>query len=261
MLYSEKRSMPTSQQVTTRARSASADTTQTEMTTDSTAQSTASRVPKAPITEASRSIGTERVVEEDEEIVSPGKNRVKEIDMIPSIKAKIDEVPLSKVRNALFELVRYQFDFDNASFFRNRMFSALKTMSFAVASSGEFRKMLYESHTKYISTDAVADWIKFGLDMLWPDGVWMQSAPPLTAEEQEELSQKAKDELPKAFPDQLKSVLGQEIVLGGLDILHEMLQNRLVLKSMLYMMFDMLWLEAFPELHDFLTGAAALEAD
>jgi hypothetical protein len=53
---------------------------------------------------------------------------------------------LAKVRAALFDLVRYQFDFDNANFFRNRMFSALKTMSFAVATPGEFRKMLYEAH-------------------------------------------------------------------------------------------------------------------
>lgn len=207
-----------------------------------------------PTTEANQGTPT------DDDEADP-KSRVKEIDMIPSIKAKIDEVPLSQVRNAIFELVRNQFDFDNASFLRNRMLATLKTMSFAVTSSGEFRKMLYESHTKYVSADAIADWIKFGLDMLWPNGVFMSGAVPLTAEEQEELSQRAKSELPKAFPDQLRSVLGQEIVQGGMDMLHEMLQNRVILKSMFYMMFDMLWLEAFPELQDVLTGSTALTAE
>lgn len=249
-----------------RPRSETTDTTQTEATIDSTAQTASNRSnPNLSSPSTTRSVvGMDRATEEeaaDDTTQVSGKTRLKEIDMIPAIKAKIDEVPLSQVRSALFELVRYQFDFDNASFFRNRMFSALKTMSFAVASSGEFRKMLYESHTKYISADAIADWIKFGLDLLWPDGMWMQGAPPLTAEERAALALNLKQELPKAFPDQLKSVLGQEIVMGGLDILHEMLQNRLVLKSMIYMMFDMLWLEAFPELHDFLQGAAALESE
>ena len=189
------------------------------------------------------------------------KSRVKEIDMIPSIKAKIDEVPLAKVRAAIFDLVRYQFDFDNASFFRNRMFSALKTMSFAVATPGEFRKMLYEAHIAHVNAEALAAWIKFTTDMLFPDGVFCEFSPPTSEEELQQLCQEAKRLLPTAFPDQLRSVLGAEIVQGGLDMLHEMLQNRVVLKSMAYMLFDLLWLEVFPELHDILTGAAALETD
>ena len=189
------------------------------------------------------------------------KKRVKEIDMIPSIKAKIDEVPLAKVRAALFDLVRYQFDFDNANFFRNRMFSALKTMSFAVASPGEFRKMLYEAHVAHVNADALAGWIKFTTEMLFPDGVFLKFSDPTPEEELQRLSQQAKEALPKAFPDQIRAVLGPEIVQGGLDMLHEMLQNRVVLKSMSYMLFDLLWLEVFPELHDILTGPAALEND
>lgn len=189
------------------------------------------------------------------------KTRVKEIDMIPSIKAKIDEVPLAKVRAALFDLVRYQFDFDNANFFRNRMFSALKTMSFAVATPGEFRKMLYEAHMTHVNAEALAGWIKFITDMIFPDGVFCEFSPPTPEEELQRLAREAKQLLPKAFPDQLRSVLGPEIVQGGLDMLHEMLQNRLVLKSMAYMLFDLLWLEVFPELHDILTGSVALETD
>eukprot|EP00547_Thalassionema_nitzschioides_P005103 CAMPEP_0194209836 /NCGR_PEP_ID=MMETSP0156-20130528/7824_1 /TAXON_ID=33649 /ORGANISM="Thalassionema nitzschioides, Strain L26-B" /LENGTH=1937 /DNA_ID=CAMNT_0038937073 /DNA_START=10 /DNA_END=5823 /DNA_ORIENTATION=+ len=189
------------------------------------------------------------------------KARVKEIDMNPAIKAKIDEVPLAQVRSALFELVRYQFDFDNANFFRNRIFATLKTMSFAVASSGEFRKMLYEAHLKYLNADALADWVKFLADMLFPEGVFCQFSPPTPKEGLLHKEQQARSALPKAFPDQLRSVLGTEIVNNGLDMLHEMLQNRVILKSMIYMLFDLLLAEAFPELHDILTGSLALESD
>jgi len=189
------------------------------------------------------------------------KQRVKEIDMIPSIKAKIDEVPLVKVRSALFELLRYQFDFDNANFFRNRMFSALKTMSFAVASSGEFRKMLYETHIKYLNADALADWIKFASEMLFPNGVFCEFSPPTPEEETIRKAERSKEVLLKVFPDQISSVLGPEMVNNGLHMLHEMLQNRVILKSMSYMLFDLLWLEIFPELHDILTGPAALESE
>jgi hypothetical protein len=44
-------------------------------------------------------------------------------------------------------------------------------------------------------------------------------------------------------------------------MLHEMLQNRLVLKSLAYMIVDLVLVELFPELNDFVTGAECLEKD
>lgn len=226
---------------------------------DSSMRGVASVRSIAPLEASVRGASTESV--ESAAAAEERKTRVKEIDMIPSIKAKIDEVPLAKVRAALFDLVRYQFDFDNANFFRNRMFSALKTMSFAVATPGEFRKMLYEAHIAHVNADALAGWIKLTTDMLFPDGVFCEFSGPTPVEELRRLEVQAKESLPRVFPDQLRAVLGPEIVQGGLDMLHEMLQNRVVLKSMAYMLFDLLWLEVFPEFHDILTGAAALETD
>ena len=220
-----------------------------------------------------RSIGTSSSVKKNEAVSLAVKStgdleeqpsriaKVKEISMIPSIKAKIDEVPLSQVRHAIFDLIRYQFDFDNASFFRNRMFAAMKTMSFAVTTSGEFRKMLYENHVKFVNAEALAGWVHFTLDMIWPDGVFFTSSPALTPDEEISLASKAKLGLGEAFPDQIKAVLGQNITQNGLDILHEMLQNRMVTKSMAYMLFDLLWLEIFPELQDILTCGSALDEE
>ena len=45
------------------------------------------------------------------------------------------------------------------------------------------------------------------------------------------------------------------------QMLHEMLQNRLVLRSMAYMLFDLMWEEIFPELQDVLTGGSVLDID
>jgi len=199
--------------------------------------------------------------DEQEDPVITKSTRLREQDMAPAIKAKIDKVPLAKVRQAVFELIRAQFDFENASFFRNRLLTALKTMSFAVATNGEFRKTLYKTHQSYLNADSIADLIKMGLDMLWPDGVFFESSPALTPEQSQELAEKAKKLLVNAFPDQLRSILGAEITEDGLEMLHEMLQNRVVLKSLLYMFVDLLLLEVFPEFQDFLTGGAALETE
>ena len=181
--------------------------------------------------------------------------------MIPTIRNKIDKVPLSQVRNRIFELLRYQFGFENASFVRNRMLAAIKTASFAVTSASEFRRTLYSLHTEHLSTKAVAGLIQMGLDTLWPDGVFFESAPPPSQEELADQARKSKDVLHASFPDALRTVLGQELTKGGLNVLHEMLQNRAVVKSMFYQLFDLLWLEVFPEIADVLQGGAALDVD
>ncbi|KAL7573611.1 hypothetical protein ACA910_008745 [Epithemia clementina (nom. ined.)] len=183
------------------------------------------------------------------------------IQMIPAIRHKIDKVPLSQVRNRVFELLRYQFGFDNASFMRNRMLAGLKTASFAVTSASDFRRMLYNWHTKNLSTSAVADWIDVGTNLLWPDGVFLQSGSPLTSEQLADQAKKSKIALHNGFPDALRAILGQELTRDGLNIVHEMLQNRVVVRSMAYMLFDLLWVEVFPEIGDVLQGGAALDID
>lgn len=119
-------------------------------------------------------------VEEDgEEDLGDRESRrtTKKVDMIPSIREKVEKVPLSLVRNRLFELLKHQFGFENASFIRNRMLAALKTASFAITSAFEFRKTLYNLHVEHLSGHAVAGYIKLGLDLLWPGGVFFSSSP------------------------------------------------------------------------------------
>ena len=178
-----------------------------------------------------------------------------------SIKTRIDQVKLSQVRNALFQFIRHLFDLDNASFFRSRMLSAIKTMSFAVTSAQEFNKMLFKMHLTHVNGKAMGGWIKFVRDIVWPNGVFFESGPDLTECERRLQEEEARDILVKAFPDQLRTVLGQEIARDGLYVFHEMLQNRVVLKSMAYMIMDEVWLEIFPELSDVLTGTAVLESE
>jgi hypothetical protein len=213
------------------------------------------------------SAGSQSINGKDEELIDDNGERelssksLRKIDMIPAIRNKIDKVPLSQVRNRIFELLRYQFGFENASFIRNRMLAALKTASFAVTSASEFRRTLYKVHTDHISATALAGWIDFGLGLLWPDGVFFKSAPPTTQQELDEKASKAKEVLHESFPEQVRAILGQELTGDGLDIFHEMLQNRVVVKSMAYMLFDLLWLEVFPEIGDVLECGAALDID
>lgn len=224
--------------------------------TDARVSSSSPPITKNPSGNESNAAGSTPLKRSD----STRKKKTKNI-MKPAIKAKIEKVPLGQVRNAVFELVRHQFDFDNASFFRSRMFSALKTMSFAVTSSSEFRKMLYEAHVKHVNPDALAGFVKLILDIMWPDGAFFDSKAPLTPAESQTQADRALHKLTSVFPEQLKSVLGQDITNDGMEMLHEMLQNRLVLRSMAYMLFDLMWEEIFPELQDVLTGGSVLGID
>jgi len=174
-------------------------------------------------------------------------------------KIRADEIRLKDVRRSIFRLLTHLFDLDNASFFRSRIISVLKTMSVAVTSVQDLHFLLVKSHIDYMNGEYISGWIVYLVDMFWPNGVFYTKGPPLTNEEQFDLKQKSKKMIQKMFPDQLRTVLGKHTD-EGLDMLHEMLQNRLVLKSIGYMIVDLVWAELFPELSGdhFFTGAESL---
>ena len=187
------------------------------------------------------------------------KRTKKQLDpALEAIKNLIERVKWSQVRASLFELMRYTFDLDNASFVRNQMITALKTILFAL-SSKEFKRRLLNIHMEYLNGDCVAFYVKYVREIIWPNGVIFTSKPVQTDEEKEEQREKAADLLRNAFPDQVSTILGQDNTDMGIEILHEMLQNRVVLKSISYMMMDAVWLEIFPEMDDILTCSSILD--
>jgi hypothetical protein len=196
------------------------------------------------------------LVEESQKVTDTAQTNVnRRIALIRS-----QEVSLKDVRRSAFRLLRNLFDLDNASFFRSRVISVLKTMSVAFTNSQDFHLMLFRSHVKYINGEWVSGWIFYLIDMFWPNGVFYTRGPDLTEYERLDLKLNSKKLLEQLFPLQLRTVLGKHSD-EGLDMLHEMLQNRLVLKSIAYMLLDLVWAEIFPELTDFVTGAACLEKD
>eukprot|EP00523_Entomoneis_sp_CCMP467_P019432 CAMPEP_0168818572 /NCGR_PEP_ID=MMETSP0726-20121227/7826_1 /TAXON_ID=265536 /ORGANISM="Amphiprora sp., Strain CCMP467" /LENGTH=1812 /DNA_ID=CAMNT_0008870903 /DNA_START=15 /DNA_END=5453 /DNA_ORIENTATION=- len=204
---------------------------------------------------------TENGPDGEEGVSLPRTKNTSKMYMIPSIRHKIDKVPLSQVRHRIFDLLRYQFGFDNASFMRNRMLAGLRTASFAVTTASEFRKILYKAHLQHLSASAVSGWIDRVLNIVWPNGVFLRGQPPLTPEQLVKQAEKSKSALHDAFPDAVRAILGHELTRDGLNIFHEMLQNRVVIRSMCYMLFDILWLEVFPEIGDVLQGGAVLDSE
>jgi len=193
---------------------------------------------------------------------SVGADRFDDADLIESVLSKVDQVPLADVRNRLVELVKYQFGFENASFFRSRLLAALETASFVAMTKGsEFRKLLYRMHLQHFNPEAIAGLIEKVLDILWPDGCWLVPRPVLNAEEEAALQEDSRQKLHETFPDQVRTILGKDLARDGLDMFHEMLQNRLVVKSLFYMLFDLIWIELFPELRDALPCASALDIE
>jgi hypothetical protein len=195
------------------------------------------------------------------------KKRIKHNDparlaMLSAIKSRIEAVKLSQVRGSVFELIRYTFDLDNnANFFRSQMVTALKTMTIAFTSAHSFKRILLDFHLRYVNGKNIAYWIKYVRNLIWPNGVLFTSAPPLSKDESEALANKSKILLREAFPEQLATVLGNEITESGINIIHEMLQNRLVLKSICYMMYDELINEITPEMGDVLTSHQVLDRE
>ena len=190
------------------------------------------------------------------------KSAEKELKIAARRMARIraGEIRLKDVRRSVFRLLKHLFDLDNASFFRSRVISVLRTMSVAIASVQDFHLLLFLNHVKYMNGQWMSGWIYYFVNMFWPNGIFYTKVPPLTEEEMARLRHNSKKMIEKKFPVQLRTVLGKHTD-EGLDMLHEMLQNRLVLKSMAYMILDLVWVELFPELRDFVTGAECLEKE
>ncbi|KAL3779748.1 hypothetical protein ACHAW5_003143 [Stephanodiscus triporus] len=151
-------------------------------------------------------------------------------------RIRAGEISLKDVRRAIFRLLKDLFDLDNASFFRSRI------------------------HVKYMNGEWLSGWILYFVNMFWPNDVFYKKAPLTNEEESINMKRDSKKMIEDLFPDQLRTVLGKHTD-DGLEMLHEMLQNRLVLKSMAYMIIDLVWVELFPELNDFITGAECLGKD
>ena len=205
---------------------------------------TSSHEPDMPL-----SVGSPKVIDKQQ------PNLTRRMAMI-----RAQEVNLRDVRRSVFRLLSDIFDLDSASFFRSRVISVIKTMSLAFTNVQDFQLTLFKLHVKYMNGEWVSGWIFYLINMFWPDGVFYTKGPDLTQSEQKELKIESKKILERALPLQLKTVLGRHSD-DGLDLLHEMLQNRLVLKSIAYMLMDTVLAEVFPELIDFATGAACLEKE
>ena len=173
-----------------------------------------------------------------------------------SLIARISEVKLVTFQKVLFEFVSHTFHLDKATFFRSSVVSAIWRVAFVITgtTSAQFTRNLTNWHLKHITGDSLGGIIRSIRQSLWPNGVWYTPSPSLTKEEKKSLEQESRNVIDKLLPDQVhqvKSVLGDEFD-KGIDTLHEMVQNRVVLKSLLYTLLDLLLLEIFPELKDHL---------
>lgn len=173
---------------------------------------------------------------------------VRKVARLSAVRRQVNKVKLSEVRGVIFDFIRQLFDLDNATFFRSRMVSILRTMSLMIISAHDFNKLLTETYLSYVNGDYMGSLVKSLCDTIWPGGVFYTPAPSLSPEEKKELEIQSREKLLSVFPDQLKTVLGQDITEEGLGLLHEMFNNKLVVKSLGYMITDMIFLEMFPEL-------------
>ena len=176
--------------------------------------------------------------------------------MEASIIARISEVKLVTFQKVLFDFVSYTFHLDKATFFRSSVVSAVWRMAFVITgtTSAQFTRNLTKWHFKLITGESLGAIIRSIHQSLWPEGAWYTPAPVLSKEEKKDLANSSRNAIDKVLPDQfqqVRSVLGDDFD-KGIDTLHDMIQNRVVLKSLAYTLLDLVLLEVFPELKDHL---------
>jgi len=174
--------------------------------------------------------------------------------MHASITARIKEVKLATVRDIMFDFVKHLFNLDNATFWRSSVFSALRTMAFVITSS-QFTKKLTDFHFTYITGQSLGGLVRAIHETVWPGGIYFTSSPPMTEEEKSKLADEVREKLPELIPSNYKKLIGQDVTEKGLETLHEMLQNKIVLKSLIYTLLDLLFIEIFPEIKESLKEA------
>ena len=157
-------------------------------------------------------------------------------------------------QKVFFRFVRNTFHLDQATYFRSSVVKAVWRMAFVITgtTSAQFTRNLTKWHTQFVTTDNVCSFINAITSSLWPEGIWYTPGPSLNADQQRQLEDDSREKLKQFLPDQvrqIKSVLGDDFD-KGIDTLHEIIQNKVVLKTLTYTLLDLLLLELFPEIED-----------
>ena len=168
--------------------------------------------------------------------------------MAASVIDRLKSVGAREVQEGIFDLSRVLLSLDKATFLRGRLIAVIKGLVSFMTSGGSFHKTLVRLHNEYLTGETVAAGIKCIRELLWPDGNWMVPAPPYTLRDKVELAETVQANLDSLIPDTLTSVVGDELAGNAAQLLFEVFQNPLLLRSISYQLLDLILLEVYEDL-------------
>lgn len=181
--------------------------------------------------------------------------------------AGLDSRTMRILEVRVYDLLREVLDFDTMNVVRRKLVAIAHT-SITVLFSGTLKEWA-SAQAKGAVSDASLVWLlEWVLNIVWPNGVLLTRVPnrvfhptdPIVVE-QELLKLHAFNldgilaKLPAAL---LSNSLGDGQAEKAVALLLSLLENPFVLKSLMYILLDMLFMEMFPEMRPFLSGMEVL---
>jgi hypothetical protein len=91
-----------------------------------------------------------------------------------------------------------------------------------------------------ISEDQVEFYIRRAREVLWPNGVWAETAPPRSEQQKRETRAALESELRKLIPESVQAVIRVETVDDGVQTLLDSLSDQQVNKYLIYNLLEYL---------------------
>lgn len=157
---------------------------------------------------------------------------------------KYNDYQLYKPFTDLVNLI-FQFSYHNTWIWK-KVSSLLDFMSYFQVGKLMNRSLI--RGVEFILSEEKVAWYMNELSTsLWPDGHFIPSTPPPTAEETEISRNIAQTMMKESIPDSVKSLFGKGVIDEGFNRILEIFQNKTVNKHLIFTLIDMIFLNIYPE--------------
>jgi hypothetical protein len=181
--------------------------------------------------------------------------------------ASLDSRTMRILEVRVYDLLREVLDFDTMSVVRRKLVSIVHT-SITVLFSGTLKEWA-SAQAKGAVSDASIVWLlEWVVGLVWPNGVLLTRVPnrqlqptdPMVVEEEllKLHTSNLNNILAKLPASLLSNSLGDGQAEKAVALLLNLLENPYVLKNLMYILFDLLFMEMFPEMRPFLSGMEVL---
>jgi len=146
-----------------------------------------------------------------------------------------------------FDVINLVFQFSlNGTWIWKKLYSLLDFLSYFKVGQ-IINRSLIRGVGWILSEKKVAWYMNELSTSLWPDGHFIESKPPPTAEETEISRNIAQLMMKDSIPNSIKNLFGKGVIDEGFNRILEVFQNKTVNKHLMFILLDMIFLNIYPE--------------